>query len=141
MIIILLGPPGVGKGTLATSLKDRLGIVHISTGDILRSEMKNNTPLGAEAKSYVESGGLVPDELVTKLIESRISQDDIRAKGYLLDGFPRTLTQAEDLGAILEKLNDPLDYVICLDASLNVIIQRLTGRRVCKNCGQSISCA
>ncbi|MCD4781434.1 MAG: adenylate kinase [Candidatus Omnitrophica bacterium] len=136
MKLVLLGPPGVGKGTLAVALKDQLGLNHISTGDILRAEMKANTPLGLEARKYVDGGELVPDELVTRLIESRISTPEIYSKGYLLDGFPRTQKQAEDLNEILNKLDQSIDRVICLDASIEIIIERLTGRRLCKNCGE-----
>ena len=135
MKIVLLGPPGAGKGTLATAIKDNLGLLHISTGDILREEMKNNTPLGQEAKRYVESGGLVPDELVTRLIKNKLENDPKAKKGFLMDGFPRTLKQAEDLDKILEDLKMPVESTLCLEASLNIILQRLTGRRVCKSCG------
>lgn len=134
MKLVLLGPPGAGKGTLAGALKERLSIPHISTGDILREEMKNNTELGQEAKKYVESGKLVPDALVTKLIEARLSKDKVD-QGYMLDGFPRTKIQAEDLDNILKKIGKPVDYAIYMKATLPVIIQRLTGRRVCRACG------
>ncbi|HNV23350.1 MAG TPA: adenylate kinase [Candidatus Omnitrophota bacterium] len=135
MRIVLLGPPGAGKGTLATAIKDNLGLLHISTGDILREEMKNNTPLGQEAKRYVESGGLVPDELVTRLIKNKLENDPKAKKGFLMDGFPRTLKQAQDLDKILVDLKMPVEWTLCLEASLDVILQRLTGRRVCKSCG------
>lgn len=134
MRLVLLGPPGAGKGTLANSLKEKLCIPHISTGDILREEMKNNTPLGQEAKRHVESGGLVPDEVVTKLIEHRLSNGNVD-EGYMLDGFPRTETQAEDLDKILSNLDKTIESAVYLDASLPVVIRRLTGRRVCRNCG------
>lgn len=134
MRLVLLGPPGAGKGTLANSLKEKFSIPHISTGDILREEMKNNTPLGQEVKRHVESGGLVPDEVVTKLIERRLSNGNV-AEGYMLDGFPRTETQAEDLDKILSNLDKSIESAVYLDASLPVIIRRLTGRRVCRNCG------
>lgn len=135
MRIVLLGPPGAGKGTLATAIKDNLGLLHISTGDILREEMKNNTPLGQEAKRYVESGGLVPDELVTRLIKNKLENDPKAKKGFLMDGFPSTLKQAQDLDKILVDLKMPVEWTLCLEASLDVILQRLTGRRVCKSCG------
>jgi len=135
MRLVLLGPPGAGKGTLASALKERFSVPHISTGDILREEMKNNTPLGQEAKRHVESGGLVPDEVVTKLIEYKLSQNNAVDKGYMLDGFPRTETQAEDLDKILSGLNREIDNAVYLEASLPVVIKRLTGRRVCRHCG------
>lgn len=135
MKLVLLGPPGAGKGTLANLLKEALHISHISTGDILREEMKNNTSLGQEAKQYIENGELVPDDVVTKLIESKFSGNNITESGYMLDGFPRTRKQAEDLDKILNKSNNALDYALYLASSLPVIIQRLTGRRICRNCG------
>ncbi|MFA5060423.1 MAG: adenylate kinase [Candidatus Omnitrophota bacterium] len=135
MRIVLLGPPGAGKGTQAKLLKEIFGILHISTGDMLREEMQNQTSLGKEIKQYVESGQLVPDEVVTKLIENKLSRDPQVKKGYMLDGFPRTKAQAEDLDKILTKIDQPIDYALYLDASLPVVIQRLTGRRVCRKCG------
>ncbi len=130
----MLGPPGAGKGTLAAFLNKELNIPHVSTGDILREEMKNNTPLGQEVKKYVESGGLVPDEVVIKLIENKFSSDSAIDKGYMLDGFPRTEVQAKNLDAILNNLNKQVDYAVYLNASLPVVIERLTGRRICRNC-------
>ncbi len=135
MKLVLLGPPGAGKGTLANALKEELQVSHISTGDILREEMKNNTSLGQEVKQYIESGELVPDEVVTRLIKNRFSSNNISEDGYMLDGFPRTKTQAEDLDKILSGLNKPLDYAVYLTSSLSVVIQRLVGRRVCRKCG------
>jgi adenylate kinase len=135
MRLVLLGPPGAGKGTLAGLLKEKLGLAHISTGDILREEMKNRTPLGQEVKQYIENGELVPDEVVTKLIDHKFSSNDIANEGYMLDGFPRTEQQAKDLDRILKRLGKPLEYAIYLESSLPIIIKRLTGRRVCRNCG------
>ncbi|MDO8579851.1 MAG: adenylate kinase [Candidatus Omnitrophota bacterium] len=135
MRLVLLGPPGAGKGTLAGSLKDSLTIEHISMGDILREEMKNNTALGKQAKMYIDRGELLPDEVVTKIIEQKLKKPISGQCGFLLDGFPRTVQQAKDLDAILRKIKNPLDYVLYLKATLPVIIQRLTGRRVCRNCG------
>lgn len=135
MRIVLLGPPGAGKGTQAKLLKDTLKIPHVSTGDILRDEMKNNTPLGQEIKKFVESGGLVPDETITRIVESKLKNDRSLDNGYMLDGYPRTKAQAEDLDKITGRINKPIDYALYLQATLPVIIQRLTGRRVCRKCG------
>ncbi len=135
MKIVLLGPPGAGKGTLAKGLKDHFNLMHISTGDMLREEMKNGTDLGKEAKKHIESGGLVPDEIVTKMVENKLSNDKNVKNGFMLDGFPRTRTQAEDLDKILKKINLPLDCVLSLEASLKIVLERLTGRRVCRACG------
>jgi len=124
-----------GKGTVASCLKDQYGVAHISTGDLLRDEMKLKTELGAEVQKYVEGGELVPDEVVTKMIKNKFENDPSVEKGFMLDGFPRTKQQAKDLDDILNKRNNALEFAVYLDASLPVIIQRLTGRRVCKNCG------
>jgi adenylate kinase len=135
MRLILMGPPGAGKGTLASLLKETLKVPHISTGDILREEMKKGSPLGKKAKGFIETGALVPDELVTALVEKRLATGKDLKKGFMLDGFPRTLAQAKDLDGILAKLKRPLDRAIYLESTLPVIIQRLTGRRVCRKCG------
>ncbi len=134
MRIVLLGPPGAGKGTQAQLLKKEFQLVHISTGDIFREEMKKNTSLGQDLKQYVDQGKLVPDEVVTQIVANRLKGMDPK-EGYLLDGFPRTVHQAQDLDQILAQVRQPLDYCINMEASLPVIIQRLTGRRVCKQCG------
>ncbi len=135
MNTVLLGPPGAGKGTLAAVLKEKFGLLHISTGDLLREEMKSGSDLGNKVKKYVESGDLVPDEIVIQMIEKKLSQNDSNAKGYMLDGFPRTTVQAEDLDKILAKINKSVECALYMQASLPVILQRLTGRRVCKKCG------
>ena len=135
MRVILLGPPGAGKGTLAKLLKEALNMIHISTGVILREEMNKNTPLGQDIKKLVESGALVPDEIVTKIIENKLTANKNSGQGYLLDGFPRTRTQSEDLDKILTKIDQPIDYAVYMESTLSVILQRLTGRRVCRKCG------
>ncbi|OGX30513.1 MAG: adenylate kinase [Omnitrophica WOR_2 bacterium RIFCSPHIGHO2_01_FULL_52_10] len=135
MRLVLLGPPGAGKGTLAALLKESLELVHISTGDMLREEIKKETATGRAAKKFIEKGELVPDEFVIRLIEKKLTSDKRVAQGYLLDGFPRTRKQAEDLDRILRQIQQPLDYVLYMESTLPVIIQRLGGRRVCKNCG------
>ena len=135
MRLVLLGPPGAGKGTLAALLKESLKLFHISTGDMLREEMKKETPIGQEAKKFIEKGELVPDEFVIKLIEKKLTGGKRVEHGYMLDGFPRTRKQAEDLDRILGEIRQPLDYALYMESTLPVIIQRLGGRRVCKNCG------
>ncbi|MFA5261042.1 MAG: adenylate kinase [Candidatus Omnitrophota bacterium] len=134
MNLVLLGPPGAGKGTFAGMIRESFGLVHISTGDMLREEMKSGSDLGKRVKSYVESGGLVPDELIIKIIEGRLRQDEVTAHGYLLDGFPRTTAQAESLDRILDQIQQPIDLVVYMEAGLPVILQRLTGRRLCRTC-------
>lgn len=131
MKLILFGPPGAGKGTQAKLLTRRFKIPHISTGDILRNEVKNNTALGKNAKGFMEAGGLVPDSLVTEMVKNRMSQKDL-GNGFILDGFPRTETQAKALDEILKT---GIDRAIYLSTSEKVVVQRLTGRRVCPKCG------
>ena len=133
MRIVLLGPPGAGKGTLANLIKKKFKMDHISTGDMMREEMKNQTPLGQEVKKYVDGGKLVPDEVVTKIVESKLTRD--KSDRYLLDGFPRTTIQAQALDQILAKIGQPIDFALIMEATLPVIIKRLTGRRVCRKCG------
>ena len=135
MRIVLLGPPGAGKGTIANILKEKKGSEHISTGDIFRDEMKNKTDLGKDIKKYIDSGALVPDEVVTKIIEKKLVSGKNLKSGYLLDGYPRTRVQAEDLDKILARTHQPIDYAIYMEASLPVILKRLMGRRVCRSCG------
>ena len=134
MTIVLLGAPGVGKGTQAKLLSNGLGIPHISTGDILRDEIRNETELGKTAKSFLETGELVPDEIVNKITLKRINQKDAFT-GFILDGFPRNNQQAEILNNILSKDSKKIDLAIYLEASKETILERLTGRRVCKKCG------
>lgn len=136
MRIILLGPPGSGKGTQAKLISEKFGIPHISTGDIFRLHISQKSSLGLEAKSYIDKGQLVPDELTIKLIESRLTEDDCK-NGFLLDGFPRTINQADALEGLLKKINASVDSVINIEVPSEDIIDRITGRRVCKNCGAS----
>ena len=130
MKIILLGAPGAGKGTQAEKIIDKLGIPSISTGNILREHMKNGTELGEKARSYMESGNLVPDDLIIDMLKERLSKEDC-ANGYILDGYPRTVAQAEalkDMGAVIDK-------VVSIETEDEAIIGRMSGRRSCKNCG------
>ncbi len=132
MRIILLGSPGVGKGTIAKLLIEDDGSVQISTGDILRSAVKEGTELGKKAKKYMDSGDLVPDSLIMEIMEERLQQPDCQ-KGFILDGFPRTIEQAKGLKKILNKLNIKLDFVVNLEAPMDIILDRLTTRRTCAN--------
>ena len=134
MKIIMLGAPGAGKGTQAKMIAEQYKIPHISTGDIFRANIKNNTELGQEAKSYMDKGQLVPDELTVKILLDRVAQDDC-ANGYVLDGFPRTIPQAEVLEQELNKLNDKIDYAINVEVPDENIVKRMSGRRACLNCG------
>ena len=136
MRLILLGPPGAGKGTQASSIVAEYGLTHISTGDIFRHNIKNETELGKKIKSYLDKGQLVPDELTIDLVWDRLSKDDCK-NGFLLDGFPRTINQAEALQKGLEERGLKLDKVINIDVDKNILVKRLSGRRVCKNCGET----
>ncbi len=133
MNIILLGPPGAGKGTQAKTLAKKLEVAHISTGDILRQNVASGTELGIQAKDFMNKGLLVPDELVTKMVGSRIEEPDTK-KGFILDGYPRNLKQAESLDKLLKEKNIKIDYVIDLLTKEEIIIQRLSGRLACKGC-------
>ena len=132
MKIILLGAPGAGKGTVAKLLTEMDGSIQISTGDILRAAVKEGSALGREAKGYMDRGDLVPDELIMKIMEVRLQQPDCR-KGFILDGFPRTIPQAEALNKLLETLKIKLDFVVNLEVPTDVILDRLTTRRTCAN--------
>lgn len=134
MKIIMLGAPGAGKGTQAKIIADKYGVPHISTGDIFRANIKNGTELGKEAKGYMDKGLLVPDELTVRLLLDRVAQDDC-SNGYVLDGFPRTIPQAEVLDSELTKLGDSVDYAVDVDVPDENIINRMSGRRACLNCG------
>ena len=134
MKIVMLGAPGAGKGTQAKMIAAKYEIPHISTGDIFRANIKNGTELGKKAKSYMDQGLLVPDELTVDLVMDRITQDDC-AKGYILDGFPRTIPQAEALDAALSKRGEKMDYAIDVDVPDENIVNRMGGRRACTGCG------
>lgn len=131
MNIILLGAPGAGKGTQATKLVDKYQIPHISTGDIFRYNIKNSTPIGVVAKSYIDKGQLVPDEVTVEIVKQRLSQSDVEV-GCLLDGFPRNIFQAEELDKFAK-----IDKVIDISVNLDKLVKRITGRRVCSKCGES----
>ncbi|UYZ13464.1 adenylate kinase [Brevibacillus sp. WF146] len=136
MNIILMGLPGAGKGTQAERIVKEFDIPHISTGDMFRAAVKNETPLGLEAKSYMDKGLLVPDEIVIGIVRERLAMDDC-AKGFLLDGFPRTVPQAEALTATLKELGREIDHVININVRREFLIERLTGRWICPICGAS----
>ncbi len=135
MQAILLGPPGAGKGTQAKMLTERYGVPQVSTGDILRAAVAAGTPLGKEAKAYMDRGALVPDEVVIGIVRDRLGEPDCR-KGYLLDGFPRTVAQAEALIRMLKKLGAPLPRVVSLEVGEEELVRRLSGRRTCQACGE-----
>ena len=134
MKIVMLGAPGAGKGTQAKMIAEKYTIPHISTGDIFRANIKEGTPLGLEAKSYMDQGKLVPDELTVKILLDRVAKDDCK-NGYVLDGFPRTIPQANVLKEALAKQNDKIDYAINVDVPDENIVRRMSGRRACVTCG------
>ncbi|WP_125153940.1 adenylate kinase [Clostridium rectalis] len=136
MKIILLGPPGAGKGTQAKLISDKYSIPHISTGDIFRKNISEKTPLGVKAKSYIDKGQLVPDELTIDIVNDRLKNDDCK-KGFLLDGFPRTVKQAEALDDFLNNNGSKIDTALLIDVPEKFILDRMTGRRVCTACGAS----
>jgi len=135
MRLILLGPPGAGKGTQAKLITKKYGISQVSTGDILRKAVADKTRLGIKAKSYMDAGGLVPDNVVIGIIENRLKESDCRS-GYILDGFPRTTAQAEALSENLKKMSAEIDHVIDIDVNYDDLLKRLTGRRTCRKCGE-----
>lgn len=136
MKIIMLGAPGAGKGTQAKKIAAKYEIPHISTGDIFRANIKNGTELGMEAKKYMDQGLLVPDELTVKILLDRVAEEDCK-EGYLLDGFPRTIPQAEVLDKALTELGDAIDYAINVDVPDENIVKRMSGRRACLSCGST----
>jgi len=140
MYLVLLGPPGAGKGTQAKKLAERLALPHISTGDILRRNVSDGTDLGKQARGIMEKGLLVPDDLVAKMLDERFNNPDIK-KGFILDGYPRTLSQAKTLDEILGRNNISVDLVVYLNTSDEVVIKRLTGRLVCSKCGANFHVA
>jgi adenylate kinase len=133
--LIFLGPPAAGKGTQAKRLAAEYGIPHISTGDILRAASKGGTYLGREAKRYMNRGALVPDDVMIGIIQERLQQSDC-APGFILDGFPRTIPQAESLAELLKSMNTPLDYVVNMEVPVEEILRRMNGRLTCQNCGR-----
>ena len=140
MNVVLLGPPGAGKGTQAKVLEERFGLVHVSTGDILRNAVKDASDIGKKAKAYMVKGELVPDSIVIDLVRERICRDDAK-KGFMLDGFPRTVRQAEELDKVLGELKQGIGRVLYFKTSKGVSLKRLSGRRVCKTCGANFHTA
>ena len=134
--LILIGPPGVGKGTQAALLTNRLGLVHLASGDVFRSEIAAGTALGAEAQAYIDKGQLVPDDLTIAMMEARFTTDQAKTSGFVLDGFPRTVAQAEALDRKLGELGVEIARVVSLEAPDEVVVTRLSGRRLCPNCGE-----
>lgn len=134
MKLVLLGPPGAGKGTQAAMLVEKYSIPQISTGDMLRAAVREQSPMGLKAKEFMDSGGLVPDEVVIGIVQERLQQADCR-DGFILDGFPRTVPQADALNQVLAELDKKLDAVISLEVDIDALVERLTGRRTCGNCG------
>lgn len=135
MRLLIMGKPGAGKGTQAALIIQEFGIPHISTGDMFRAAIQNKTALGLKAQAYIAKGLLVPDEVTIGLVAERLAAPDCREGGFLLDGFPRNIKQAEALEAILERLGQPLDLVLDITVDNKVLIDRITGRRICRNCG------
>lgn len=134
MNLVLMGLPGAGKGTQAEKIVENYNIPHISTGDMFRAAIKEGTELGLQAKSFMDKGELVPDSVTIGIVRERLSKDDCK-KGFLLDGFPRTVAQAEALENMLSELKRPIDYVINVEVNKDILMERLTGRRICKECG------
>lgn len=136
MNLVLMGLPGAGKGTQAERIVEQYNIPHISTGDMFRTAMKEGTELGLKAKSFMDQGQLVPDEVTIGIVRERLEKDDCK-NGFLLDGFPRTVPQADALEQLMEQLERKIDYVINIDVDSTILLERLTGRRICKDCGST----
>ena len=135
MNLLIMGLPGAGKGTQAEFIVKNYGVNHISTGDMFRAAMKNETEMGKLAKSYIDKGALVPDEVTNGIVKERLAQDDIKASGFLLDGYPRTFDQAEALDKMLVELGIKLDAVINIEVNPDILVERLSGRYICRTCG------
>lgn len=134
MNILIMGPAGSGKGTMSSNIVQEYDIVHISTGDMFRSAIANGTPVGLEAKSYMDKGNLVPDDVTDRMVKERISQEDC-VNGFLLDGYPRNINQAHAIEEMAAEIGKPIDLVINLNVDYNTLVTRITGRRICKTCG------
>lgn len=135
MNLLLIGAPGTGKGTMSGLLQSNYGLVHISTGDILRESIKEGSPVGLKAQAYMQKGQLVPDEIIHDIIVERLSKDDIK-KGFLMDGYPRNVEQAKDFDNIMKEVGLDIDLVIVMEIDEEILKNRITGRRICKNCGE-----
>lgn len=135
MNLLIMGLPGAGKGTQAETIVETYGVNHISTGDMFREAMKNETPMGTLAKKYIDAGELVPDDVTNGIVKERLAKEDIKEKGFLLDGFPRTIEQAHALDGMLEELDIKLDAVIDIEVNPAILVDRLSGRFICRTCG------
>ncbi|HLV49873.1 MAG TPA: adenylate kinase [Erysipelothrix sp.] len=135
MNLLIMGPAGSGKGTMSRKIAKKFGIPHIATGDMFRDAISKQTPVGKEAKDYLDQGKLVPDEVTNRMVKERITMDDCQ-NGYLLDGYPRNLFQADAFSEISYQIDNPLDYVINLNIPYDELVKRITGRRICKDCGK-----
>lgn len=133
--ILIMGPAGSGKGTQSEKIVEKYGVVHLSTGDMFRAAISNETETGLKAKEYINAGKLVPDKITINLVKERLLESDIKEKGFLLDGFPRTVEQGIALRQLLEEISMPLDIIIDLDVNEEILAKRITGRRMCKKCG------
>lgn len=135
MNIILMGPPGAGKGTQAQNLVTNHGLIHISTGEMFRKEIRENSKLGVIADMFIKHGHLVPDDITNDIVRARLSQDDVKEKGFILDGYPRTIVQARALESLAKELKFPINAIVNLDVDFDKLVRRLSGRRVCRECG------